>query len=604
MCSIAGILTTSRWTPALESSLTSLQGALHHRGPDDAGLWVDPVAGVGLAHTRLAIIDLSPGGHQPMASSEGRYQIVFNGEIYNFRALRADLEAEGAVFRSHSDTEVLLHLYARRGEAMVGLLRGMFAFCIWDSQERTAFLARDPFGIKPLYYAALEDCFLFASELQALRKCGPVPGRVNAEAVVRFLELGSVPEPMTLLQSVSMLEGGHSLTWRAGKIQKRCFWNPSFAANESAEDSVSVTRLALLDTLSAHFVSDVPVGVFLSGGIDSTALVALSRELGQSRVATFSIGVDNARLDESSVARRTAEHFGTTHHELRLTDEVGEAAFEAFLLRMDQPSIDGFNSFIVSSFAHSHGMKVVLSGLGGDELFGGYPSFQQVPKLARLGRAVHACPGLGSAVGSMMERWAPQPRWRRLGGFFRGSPSLASAWGAFRGVFSPFEAREIARRLIGDGDPAGTVPVTPFVPDAVRDLLQQAPTNEDAVSALELMGYMRNQLLRDSDVMSMAHGLELRVPLVDRVLFETVASLPAKQRLQRGKGLLTQAVPEIPEWVTNQPKRGFTFPFEQWLEASWGSAFRGATGRLPFSNPTWYQRWAVFMLDRWLNHRV
>lgn len=600
MCSISGILSATGWSDSLGSALTSMQSALHHRGPDDAGLWVDPSAGVGLAHTRLAILDLSPAGHQPMATSDSRYHIIFNGEIYNFRELRVGLEKEGVVFKSHADTEVLLQLYARHGSSMVRMLRGMFAFCIWDQHERHAFLARDPLGIKPLYYAALNGLLLFASELQALRRCGLVPSAVNAEAVVQFLEMGSVPEPLTLLQSVSMLEAGHMLTWRGGEFTTESYWSLDFSAIDRQPDAAGLARTALLDSLSAHFVSDVPVGVFLSGGIDSTALVALARELGMQQLATFSIGVDSATLDESSVARRTAEHFGTSHHELRLTSEVGESAFDAFLKHTDQPSIDGFNTFTVSSFAQSQGMKVVLSGLGGDELFGGYPSFQQVPKLACFSRSLHRLPGLAPGLGAMMERWAPQARVRRLGGYLRQPPSLLGAWRTYRGIFSPAEAQQIADRLLGGMQKIKAKTAAVGEARNLSAYLEQLPAEADAVSALELQCYMRNQLLRDSDVMSMAHGLELRVPFVDRVLFESLARIPASQRIQAGKKLLLEAIPEIPEWVANQPKRGFTFPFEQWLEASWGGAFREVTRRLPNSNPTWYQRWAVFMLERWL----
>jgi len=600
MCSISGILSATGWSDLVESALTSMQSALRHRGPDDAGLWVEASAGVGLAHTRLAILDLSPAGHQPMATSDSRYHIVFNGEIYNFRELRAGLEKEGVVFKSHADTEVLLQLYVRHGASMVRMLRGMFAFCIWDHQERRAFLARDPLGIKPLYYADLNGQLLFASELQALRRCGLVPRTVNSEAVVQFLEMGSVPEPLTLLQSVSMLEAGHMLTWHGGEFTKESYWSLDFSKVDRAPNAAGLARTALLDSLHAHFVSDVPVGVFLSGGIDSTALVALARELGMQQLETFSIGVDSASLDESSVARRTAEHFGTSHHELRLTSKIGESIFESFLRHIDQPSIDGFNSFSVSSFARSQGMKVVLSGLGGDELFGGYPSFEQVPKLARFSRSLHQLPGLAPSLGVAMERWAPQARFRRLGGYLRQPPSLLGAWRTYRGIFSPAEAKQIANRVLGESLRSRAISALDGASENLSAYLEKLPEEADAVSALELQCYMRNQLLRDSDVMSMAHGLELRVPFVDRVLFENLAQIPSGQRIQAGKKLLLQAIPEIPEWVANQPKRGFTFPFEQWLEASWGGAFRDVTRRLPNANPTWYQRWAVFMLERWL----
>jgi asparagine synthase (glutamine-hydrolysing) len=592
MCAIAGILSTSSWTPTLDTALLSMQASLRHRGPDDKGTWTDPAAGVGLAHTRLAILDLSPAGHQPMSTPDSRFTIVFNGEIYNFRSLRAELESAGVKFQSHSDTEVLLRLYEKKGTSMVNDLRGMFAFCIWDEQSRSAFLARDPLGIKPLYYSIQPDRLIFASELRAIRNSGLVSSQLDGNAITEFLETGSVPEPLTLLNDVRCLEAGHSLTWKEGHVEFNQFWQLQFPETTPNPDAAQLTRNALLDSMQAHFVSDVPVGVFLSGGIDSTALVALARELGQHDLQTFSIGVDDPSLDESSIARKTAAHFGTQHHEWRLTGALGASKFAAFLDHMDQPSIDGFNSFTVSSFARDQGMKVVLSGLGGDELFAGYPSFQQVPKLARLSRRLHAIPGAAPALGALLARFAPQPKWRRLGSFLQEPPTVPNAYRSFRGIFSPAEARLLASRY--------TAPAfKPALPSPPQ-LQTSAPIDENAVSALELTRYMRNQLLRDSDVMSMAHGLELRVPFVDKILFETLATLPATQRLQPGKKLLLQAVPEVPDWVANQPKRGFTFPFEKWLEASWGDSFLNATKSIHFSNPTWYQRWAVFMLDHWL----
>lgn len=600
MCGIAGILTSSKWTDRLQTSLRSMREGLRHRGPDDEGTWVNEAAGVGLAHTRLSILDLSSSGHQPMVSPDQRYVIVFNGEIYNFRDLRQSLEAAGREFHTHSDTEVLLELYAQHGTAMLSQLRGMFAFCIWDTIEQTAFLARDPLGIKPLYYASTDLGFVFASELRPLKRCGLVPDAVDREAVVQYLETGSVPEPLTLLQSVRVLPAGHWLKWTAKRFDLKSYWQPSFGSGLITSNPVELTRAALLDSLSAHFVSDVPVGVFLSGGIDSTALVALARELGHRDLATFSIGVDHAGLDESNVARRSALHFGTAHHELRMTAETGESVFQGFLQSVDQPSIDGFNSYTVSNFAQKQGMKVVLSGLGGDELFGGYPSFQRVPKMARLGQTLHRIPGLASGLGTLMEHYAPQARWRRLGGFLCQNPSLPNAWKTFRGVFSPNEARRIAHRLLeARGEPPSATHQSAeatLSPSSVDPDL----SNGDTISALELTLYMRNQLLRDSDVMSMANSLELRVPFVDQRLFEAVAQIPADQRLSQGKALLLQAVPEVPEWVSNQPKRGFTFPFEQWMGQSLGDTFQTVSQQLPHRNATWYQRWAVFMLQRWL----
>ncbi len=592
MCGIAGLLNRDPSEAGrLEEKLRLLQHSLQHRGPDDEGLWLASCGQAGLAHTRLAVLDLSPAGHQPMLSADGRFCIVFNGEIYNFLELRAELERDGVVFHTRSDTEVLLRLYERDGSAMVDRLRGMFALAIWDGHQKRAFLARDPLGIKPLYYMQREGMLAFASELGALQKAGLAGRELDAGALRRYFESGSVAEPHTLLKDVRCLPAGHTLTWHDGKWETRCFWSLRFGgADIRADAAASVTRDALLDSVRHHFISDVPVGVFLSGGIDSTAVLALSIAAGQRDLETFSIGVDDPGLDESSAAARTAEHFGTRHHELRLDAAAMSASFPKFLACMDQPSIDGFNTFTVAGFARAQGMKVVLSGLGGDELFGGYPSFHQVPRLARLVRLLHQVPGM-SFCGGLMERHLPRPPWRRAAGLLRRKPSMTQAWRAFRGVFTSHEARTLAARY-ADGA---------FEDEAEPDDMEFSAADErDQVSALELSLYMRNQLLKDSDVMSMAHGLELRVPLVDRVLFETVARIPANLRLQPGKRLLVDAVPEIPSWIAQAPKRGFLFPYEKWLSSEWGGAFQQVAARLPVSKPSWYQLWSVFMLERWL----
>ena len=591
MCGIAGILSCSDWSETHSSALQTLQRSLHHRGPDDQGIWVDPSNKVGLVHTRLSILDLSSAGHQPMPSQDGRFVITFNGEIYNFKELRAELEASGVGFQSNSDTEVLLNLYQREGGRMLKRLRGMFAFCIWDNQQQTAFLARDPLGIKPLYYSTQSGSLIFASELRSLRACPLIPSSINGTAVTCYLETGSVPEPLTLLSSVHCLQAGHSLTWQSGATTLERYWELDFSPANNRSYSDATTRNALEDTLRAHLVSDVPVGIFLSGGIDSTAIAALAQATGLRHFSTFSIGVDDARLDESSLARRTAAHFQSQHHERQLDARSAKELFVQFLNCIDQPTIDGFNTFTVSDFAKKEGFKVVLSGLGGDEIFGGYPSFQKVPSLARWGRWAHKLGPLATGSGHLLEKHGRSAKMRRLGGFLTSQPNLQNAYRAFRSVFSPAEAKHIAASY-------GLEINAPESPQEVTSAID--PTDGDHVSRLEISRYMRNQLLKDSDVMSMAHGLELRVPFVDRVLVDYLAGIPSEVRLQPGKNFLLKAVPEIPEWIRQQPKRGFAFPFQKWLREDWNSAFEQSSRRIPFAKPTWYQLWAVFMLDHWL----
>lgn len=593
MCGIAGILNPHPLPAPLEDELRSMQKLLLHRGPDDQGVWLSPHRQAAFAHTRLSILDLSSAGHQPMSLPDAPLTITFNGEIYNFRALRASLEAKGVVFHTQTDTEVLLRLYQCHGEAMVSMLRGMFAFAIWDEAAQTAFLARDPFGIKPLYFHARKDGGLvFASEMRVLARSSLVSSEIDRSAMLRYLKSGSVAEPATLLREVRCLEAGHHLVWKADGMVKKCYWQVTFAPTDlGGDEAVRLCREALLDSVQAHFVSDVPVGIFLSGGIDSTALLGLATLLGHRGVSTFSVGVDDLALDESGVAARTAAHFAANHHELAMSSRAAEASFAGYLESMDQPSVDGFNTFTVAAFARQHGMKVVLSGLGGDEMFGGYPSFQKIPRLIAMGKAAHSVPGMPALSSALLQNPLLPSRIRRLGAFLGGPASVSEAYRAFRGIFSQREAMQLVAAITGSREQIEPPPAYELF-----DMTDQA----DAVSACELSYYMRNQLLRDSDVMSMRHSLELRVPFVDKMLFEAISKIPSKFRLQAGKQLLLDAIPEVPDWVKNQPKRGFMFPFDKWLSERWGAEFKEAASLLPGSNPPWYQVWTVFMLQQWL----
>ncbi|WP_397382229.1 asparagine synthase (glutamine-hydrolyzing) [Prosthecobacter sp.] len=593
MCGIAGVLNTQGMErEKLSGALQQLGTALKHRGPDDQGVWSNSAGTAGFAHVRLAILDLTPGGHQPMHTPDGNLHITFNGEIYNFRELRRELENEGVTFRTQSDTEVLLRLYEKSGVTMLPRLRGMFALAIWDEARQLCFLARDPLGIKPLYYTFSGGRLAFASEMRALQSAGLAGRQLDAEALVRYFQMGSVQEPHTLLADVHCLEAGHYLLWTGGRLVKNCYWRVAFATQEmEPSEAVQHVRHALQDSIDAHFVSDVPVGIFLSGGIDSTAVLALARAGGHENIDTFSIGVDDAEMDETGLAERTAKLFGAKHHMLRLDAVTGQQAFSNFLHTMDQPSVDGLNTYTVSAFAAQKGMKVVLSGLGGDELFAGYKSFDAVPRLHAFNRAAHGIPFAAGVAGWALERNPFSAKMRRIGSMLRQVPTVENSYRAFRGIFSLHEAKLLAASYLDCS--YGSLPNMP-------NHQMQVPDIHDAVSKCEMTLYMRNQLLRDSDVMSMSQGLELRVPLVDRDLFERVAMVPAHLRLRRGKQMLLDAVPEVPEWIWNQPKRGFVFPFEKWLGQQWGDEFAVATRKLPYKNATWFKRWAVFMLDHWL----
>jgi asparagine synthase (glutamine-hydrolysing) len=569
-----------------------MQQQMRHRGPDDRGIYVSPDGTAGLVSTRLSILDLSPAGHQPMTTSDGRYQIVFNGEIYNFEALRKELEAEGETFSSYSDTEVILKMYARYGPECVREFEGMFGIAIWDEQEQTCFLARGAFGIKPVYYHAGNGRLLFGSEVRTLLATGLIPRRCSAEAVAGYLLFGAVPEPLTLIDNVRALPAGHSLLWRKGEIEMEKHWDVQFGDESgNGTDAATIVREALTESVNRHLVSDVPVGVFLSGGLDSTTIVALASKKIRDNLRTFCISFDDPEFNEGDLAIRTAQHFGAEHSDWRLDSQTAKSLLANFLACSDQPSIDGFNTFCVAKLAHDQGFKVVLSGVGGDELFGGYQSFELVPRMVRAGRALNSVLTARSAGGRMIESLNVSPRIKRFGQYLQGMPTTAAAYWTMRGIFTPREVRQLLPRYCPDHCDSDSE-IDTYVPSQ--------PTLEDEVSYLELTRYMRNQLLRDSDVMSMAWSLELRVPYVDRKLVETIERIPAQYRLATGKRILLDAVPEIPEWVRDRPKRGFTFPFDQWMMDEWREEFRRIEQASPVRLRRWYQTWSLFALDYFL----
>lgn len=591
MCGIAGILTAE--PQPFDRAVNAMRTAVRHRGPDDEGSWASPGRRAAFAHTRLAILDLTTAGHQPMATPDGRYTITFNGEILNFHELRRSLEQRGIRFHTRCDTEVILRAYEADGPACVPQLRGMFAFALWDEREQTCLLARDRFGIKPLYYHQQGGRLTFASEVKALTASGLVPPDLDADGLFGYFLTGTVPEPRTLLRDVRCLEAGTYAIWQDGQLTPHKYWDLHFDDVSAPGDPVARTRAALIDSIDHHFLSDAPVGVFLSGGVDSTALVALASQNPDRELHTFSLAFPGWREDEGELARRTAAHFGTRHTEWSIDAATAKPLFDGFLAASDQPSIDGLNTFAVSRLAREHGMKVVLSGLGGDELFAGYKSFDDVPRLTAFNRALSYAGPLRTAAGEGLQRVAGDPRWRRLGDVLTQPPDLASTYTIFRGVFTHAESEALVRCYTHE------VPIEFREPGDTGSRVD--PTARDAVSRLELTRYMRNQPLRDSDTMSMAWGLELRVPFLDGPLVETLRSIPASVRLQPGKQLLLQAVPEIPEWVAGRPKRGFMFPFERWLGAEWRDVFDGVAPASTVPLDTWYRKWCVFVLQHWVD---
>jgi asparagine synthase (glutamine-hydrolysing) len=543
-------------------------GALRRRGPDDQGLWSDLRNQVALGHARLSIIDLSVAGHQPMTSADGRCTIVFNGEIYNYKELRVELEAKGHRFVSHSDTEVILEAYAEWGAEAVRLFRGMFAFALFDNAPTrnapSLVLARDRMGIKPLVYAEQGDSLVFASELRALLASGLVSKQVDKEAVLDFLAVGAVFQPRTMLASVKSLPPACWMEVRGSEHRIVQYWDLQQAtvtlrkelSQISFEEAVPLVRKALLEAARYNMVADVPVGAFLSGGIDSTAAVGLMGEASGQRIKTFSIGFEQAhrKMDERGFARLAADHLGSEHQEIVVTAAEAADVFPAVVDAIDQPSLDGINTWLVSRAACGS-VKVAVSGLGGDELFAGYPHFQAISEAAR--RLPAGMPGLDALLGHM-HRIRPNrftfhwllscaPPARRLAMLRR----LLNDQALYRNVL-PLWARDAAQRLENIQK---------------RFLLEGTDTVQQTTYA-ELGGYLLSTLLRDGDVMSMAHGLEVRPFLLDHPLAELVYALPAhvKVRSEMNKALLVMAAEQyLPAALKNRPKMGFEMPFGGWM---------------------------------------
>ncbi len=592
MCGIAGFLSNKQDLnhEIARRKLNAMQNALNHRGPDGCGDFFCSSGYAAFCHTRLAIIDLSSSASQPMTIESGRYTITFNGEIYNYQKLREHLKQKNILLNTQSDTEVLLHLYALYGADCVHKIRGMFAFVIWDQQTKTAFAARDPFGIKPFYFRnEQQGHFSFASEIRSLLSASEEQVSISGAGLYSYFRTGTVSEPNSMVDGINMLPAGHTLTWKDGSIESAAYWKIGFQSEKlDLPKSIELTRNALESSIEAHLVSDVPVGIFLSGGIDSTTLVALATQMSSSKINTYSIAFESEHWNEGDIAKRIAEHFGTNHTEFLMTPAKAEPLFDEFLATVDQPTIDGFNTFCVSKLASNAGEKVVLSGLGGDELFAGYYSFTVLPKMLRWHQRFKYLSPLARGLNRILDASLP-PKVKRILDFAGERATISSAHASLRGIFSKSEAKQLTALYQTSQNSS--------MPAAVSGSTHSV---KDQVSEVELSIYMRNQLLRDSDVMSMACGLELRVPFVDKILFESIARIPAEYRLQQGKKLLIDAMPELPEWVINRPKQGFRFPFDEWFSTHWKDMPQGVSTNGLKLTP-WYRRWNLLILDDWLN---
>jgi asparagine synthase (glutamine-hydrolysing) len=634
MCGIVGIV--ARETQISPATLEQATRSLAHRGPDDSGMVLlqveqpEPLQ-IGLGHRRLAILDLSPLGHQPMQDPVTGNWIVFNGEIYNFRELREELEASGVEFKSHSDTEVILAAYRIWGESCLTRLGGMFAVALWDAHRKRLLLARDPMGIKPLYYFQSAGTFIFASEIRTLLQMGMVPRKLDPTGILSYLTFGSVYEPWTIVDGVKAVPPGHLLTLENGSVSRREYWSPlrpsslpSLNLNLQSGDGIATgaeLSAILRDAVLSHLVSDVPVGVFLSGGIDSSALVAVLSHNGV-RANTFSLVFEEEEFNEGKYSREIAHRFGTEHHQIAISQQDTLAVLPAALRAMDQPTIDGINTYLVSAKTRAAGVKVALTGLGADEMFAGYSNFRRVPKMEAFSKRFGRLPGLvkGLMSASMALFGGRSDRGRKLAELATNEDSVHPYF-MLRTLFGT-EGREA---LFSASDYEKSQ-------QALDGMLRESVTASESldpvnrVSFLESHFYMRNTLLRDSDFMSMAHGLELRVPFLDKTLVEACLRIPGARKLEGGspKGLLLASLGvELPREIVNRPKRGFTLPFEQWLRGEmrsvvedvllkndWDqisirtSGVREVWNRFRAGKTSWSRPWSLFVLKRWCEHNL
>jgi asparagine synthase (glutamine-hydrolysing) len=556
MCSISGLFSTA---PTSHEAVARMNRAQKHRGPDDHGIasCTFPGGEVILGNTRLAIIDTSTAGHQPMNDPKTGNWITYNGETYNFKDLRRELDhSEG--WTSNTDTEVVLRAYRAWGVDAFRKLRGMFAVAIWDDQKQTLVLARDPLGIKPLYYYADQHKFIFASELRALLATRLTPRKLNQKGIQSYLANGSVEAPLTIIDGINQLLPGHCLQVKANEAGTVDLRDVEFAIpnsesiNGNRNDAVARLRSELEESVRLHLVSDVPLGVFLSGGMDSSALVGLLSRISEQRPKTFSVVFDETAYTEAPFSRAVAERFNTDHSEIRLSEDRLFQILPDAIAAIDQPTMDGINTFVISSAVKSAGITVALSGLGGDELFAGYPSFRRALRLDAMSSASKRVLRAASGVGKFA---------------LNGSVQRHKFWQLMSSDGGPEAVYRISRQLFAEDV------VTQMTGRAAIDHASNGHRHDrdlvNTISRLELRGYMTNTLLRDTDAMSMAHSLEVRVPFVDVNVVDYVLSLPGEWKIRQDSGpkpLLADAISDLlPRDFMNRPKMGFTLPFEKWL---------------------------------------
>lgn len=558
MCGIAGLFYFN--DRIVEKQLIQrMTNEMAHRGPDSEGFFMDQELAFG--HRRLSIIDLSDAANQPFEDVSGRYTIIFNGEIYNYAEIKPSLS--DYPFRTHGDTEVILAGYIKWGAACLTHLRGMYTFAIWDKVERELFIARDRLGVKPLYYYKDVNQFVFASEIRAILTVEGIERKLDHTAIAEYFRYQSVGFPFSSIKGIGQMEAGTWMLVKRGKIQSRKYWDPTkknfdfdFVHKKDVEQKV---KELMLQSVKRRLVSDVPVGAFLSGGIDSSAIVGLMVEAGDLSPNTFNISFDESEFDESEYANIVAKKFNTRHTQIKLKPHVMLEELTNALDAMDSPSGDGINTYVVSKAIHEKGIRVALSGLGGDELFAGYPIFSNYIRLQQK-RWIWDVPLMArNFAGHFIGKGEKKDRMRQLIGL--SSQRVENSYPVLRQIVSPVTLRKLTN-LHGFGSQTLVQQLK-----AKKDDLAKLPYYSQ-VTAAEYLGYTQQTLLKDTDQMSMANSLEIREPFFDQDLVEFVMSVPDHFKVPvYPKSLLVESLkPLLPDEIVHRKKQGFVFPWNQWMK--------------------------------------
>ena len=622
MCGINGIVGIENPEKG-KSYLTKMNNKMAHRGPDDEGIFADTHIAIG--QRRLSIIDLSSAGHQPMWCNDKRYCIVYNGELYNFKELRFDLEraSRGSNdkpyhFKTASDTEVILAAYSRWGKDCLKKFNGMYGFAIWDVQTKQLFIARDRLGIKPIYYSYKNQVLAFSSELRSLLESDIVPRKLNNEALIDYLRYQTVHAPATMVKDVFMLMPGHHITANLNEIKIEKYWdiNTSIATKKidtPYQDVCLKVNQLFEKAVQRRLVADVPFGAFLSGGIDSSAVVGMMSKVASSQVKTFSVIFDDEQFSEAKYARIIANKFHTDHHEIKLTSNDFKNELNDALLAMDHPSGDGPNTYVVSKATKNAGITMALSGLGGDELFAGYDIFNRTLKLDKL-KWLSGIPGitLAAKINKSIRPGVSSAKIAEL--LALNSLSFKNTYPLSRQVL----LEDQIEKLFKDKGKAKN-----SVSEIIKNIKAQSNNLLSAVGIAEISTYMQNVLLRDTDQMSMAHALEIRVPFLDYELVEYVIGLPDNYKIPTSpKKLLVDALGDmLPPEIVNRPKMGFTLPWKNWLKTDFKNLCETnlkLLGQNPHFNAneldilwqrflkddpfiTWSRIWYLVVLQRWIS---